>query len=204
MPVTWLQPLQQWQPWPQIQPLLIALALWKEKYYWEGAECIQRHHRYRLQEHAHFQSGAWTCKSSYSAGWSAPSCLLPRESPASSSDSASHLPSPPCPPRCPPTWWRWPPSPHLQTHRSPHLTYRWRKWSLRRRRRKQLGVRSCYNTAVTFRRETSSCASGTRTHQWECCVSASASAGWLEGAWHRRQDQSARLLLEVWSGRKSL
>lgn len=68
--------------------------------------------------------------SSYSEGWSAPSCPLPPESPASSSNSASRPPYPPCPRHFPLKQCHWPPSPHLQRRPPPCRTFQRRRWSL--------------------------------------------------------------------------
>lgn len=73
---------------------------------------------------------------SYSGGWSALSSLPPQGSPASSSNSTSHLPSLLCLLHCPQIQWRWLPSLHQWRHRPLCLTFQKRTWSLQKKNKK--------------------------------------------------------------------
>lgn len=70
---------------------------------------------------------------SYSGGWSALSSLPPQGSPASSSNSTSHLPSLLCLLHRPQIQWRWLSSLHQWRHRPPCLTFQKRTWSLQKK-----------------------------------------------------------------------
>lgn len=121
--VTWLQHWQLCFPWPGLHLLLVGTVL-------EKGYCLSIKWQSRRKHWNGIKSWGIQACNSYSEGWSGPSWPHPQGSPASSLNSASHLPYLPCSPHCLQGRWHWLPLLHLRRHRLLCLTFHQRVKSL--------------------------------------------------------------------------